>query len=64
MIRNSLFNSIKKHKPLATVCEVRTLPKPTIVIEIVKVKEDFTKGGRKILIGINFVRNDFTGKEA
>ena len=36
----------------------------TIVKNIVKVKDDFTKGGRKIMIGINFVKNDFTGKEA
>ena len=64
MIRKSLFNSIKKHKQLATICAVRTLPKPTTVIDIGKVKEDFTKGGRKIMIGINFVKNDFTGKEA
>ena len=31
---------------------------------IVKVKDDFTKGGRKIMIGINFVKNDFTVKAA
>ena len=43
---------------------MRTLPKPTTVIDIGKVKEDFTKGGRQIMIGINVVRNDFTGKEA
>ena len=42
---------------------MRTLPKPTTVIDIGKVKEDFTKGGRKIMIGINVVRNDFTGKQ-
>ena len=43
---------------------MRTLPKPTTVIDIGKVKEDFTKGGRKIMIGINFVKNDFTVKAA
>ena len=43
---------------------MRTLPKSTIVIEIVKFEEDFTKRGREIMIGINFVRNDFTGKAA
>ena len=40
------------------------MPNSTIVIKIAKVKEDFTKRGRKIMIGINFVKNDFTGKEA
>ena len=40
------------------------MPKPTTVIDIGKVKEDFTGGFRKIMIGINVVRNDFTGKEA
>ena len=41
-----------------------SLAKAEAVIDIGKVKEDFTKGGRKIMIGINVVRNDFTGKEA
>ena len=42
------------------------MPNSTIVIKIAKVKEDFTKRGRKIIIGKNFVKNknDFTGKEA
>ena len=40
------------------------MPKPTTVIDIGKVKEDFTKGGRQIMIGINVVRHDFTGKAA
>ena len=62
-LKNSLFNStyLKKNTTQATG---DYLPNSTIVIKIAKVKEDFTKRGRKIMIGINFVKNDFTGKEA